>query len=62
MKTVFLLKISIGYKKMHNFMLIPNLLKWALKNVPEKIYWQKTMRILRFLNFALFSCVSGTFY
>jgi hypothetical protein len=34
-------KINMGYQKTHNFMLIPNLLKWAQSKVQEKSYRQK---------------------
>jgi hypothetical protein len=48
---------------MQNFPLILNSLKWALQNVSEKSYRQKTKQIavLRFHSFAVFPRILPTF-
>jgi hypothetical protein len=50
-------KINMGYQKTHNFMLIPNLLKWAQSKVQEKSYWQKLseLGVGVFSDFAVFT-------
>jgi hypothetical protein len=49
--------MGYGYQKTHNFMLIPNLLKWAQSKVQEKSYRQKLseLGVVVFSDFAVFT-------
>jgi hypothetical protein len=47
-------KFQVGYQKTQNFMLIPNILKWALNSVPKKVYSNKSLLVFAYhfsLNF-----------
>ncbi len=48
------IKISMGFQKTQNFMLIPNSLIRVKKKVHEKNYGQKSKRILGFFGFCSF--------
>jgi hypothetical protein len=56
-KYLFPIKIIIGIKKTLNFMLIQKFIELGSKSVPDKIYRRKTLEILSFSDFALFSYV-----